>query len=140
MSRKGRRVSFSPDVNEKPVIFLKHGGGGGGIRVAGTRKRSVAGIWSSFRVYKESGYSAMRFLCRLRTKVVRAIGVVSSSKRRSSRKVSSSSTTSNLTRSRSVTDSVALDSHRAEALEDCIEFLNSSSSLQRTNSVSSNCC
>ncbi|XP_015897100.1 josephin-like protein [Ziziphus jujuba] len=133
MSRKGRRVSFSPDVNEKPVIFLKHGGGGGGGNRGNRKRVVVAGIWS-FRVSKDSGFSAMRFLRRLRTKVVRAISVVSMSSSRSSRKVSSS----NLTRSRSVSD--PLDSHRAEALEDCIEFLNSSSSLQRSNSVSSSCC
>ncbi|MBZ7920129.1 hypothetical protein K7X86_00720, partial [Candidatus Sulcia muelleri] len=58
---------------------------------------------------------------------------------------SSSSINSNLTRSRSLSD----DSHRAQALEDCILFLNSSSSsssssssfsssLKRTNSVSCN--
>lgn len=29
-----------------------------------------------------------------------------------------------------------LDSHRAEAIDDCIEFINSSSSLPRSNSTS----
>jgi hypothetical protein len=52
--------------------------------------------------------------------------------RKSSRKVTSSS----LPRSRSLAE--AVDSQRAEAIEDCIEFLNSSSSLQRSNSVSTN--
>ncbi|GFZ01627.1 hypothetical protein Acr_15g0002360 [Actinidia rufa] len=31
-----------------------------------------------------------------------------------------------------------IDSHRAEAINDCIEFINSSSSLQRSNSVATN--
>ncbi|KAF5744527.1 josephin-like protein [Tripterygium wilfordii] len=32
-----------------------------------------------------------------------------------------------------------VDSHRAEAIEDCIEFINSTSSLCRSNSVNANC-
>ncbi|XP_047324801.1 uncharacterized protein LOC124928605 [Impatiens glandulifera] len=59
--------------------------------------------------------------------VAKALRFVSNGKR-SSRKVSS--TEGNLARSRSYVDHAAaiIDSHRAEALEDCIEFLNSSSS------------
>ncbi|GFY93190.1 hypothetical protein Acr_08g0015860 [Actinidia rufa] len=85
-----KRVSFSPDVNEKPPTF--RGSGTKGARIA-------------------------RAMCFVST-------------RRSSRKVSSSS----LMRSRSCAETI--DSHRAEAIEDCIEFLYSSSSLQRSNSVS----
>lgn len=127
MSRKAsKRVSFSPDVNDKPTFFLKHGGGN---RVMGSRRR-VIGIWS-FRVPKDPGFSPVKFLCRLQAKVVRAIRLISMRRRSSSsRKVSA------LARSRSVSDPI--DSHRAEAIEDCIEFLNSSSSLQRSNSVSTN--
>ncbi|KAG2690807.1 hypothetical protein I3760_09G206800 [Carya illinoinensis] len=129
MSRNAsKRVSFSPDVNDKPSIFPKHGGG---TRVAGGRKR-VIGIWT-FRLPKDSsGFSTVDFLQRLQVKVVRAIRFMSM-RRRSSRKVSSS-----LVRSRSVSDPI--DSHRAEAIEDCIEFLNSSSCLQRSNSVSAGSC
>ncbi|KAB1224311.1 hypothetical protein CJ030_MR2G000188 [Morella rubra] len=129
MSRRAnKRVSFSPDVNDKPNVLHKHGGG---TRVAGGRKR-VIGIWI-FRLPKgSSGFSPVKFLQRLRAKVVRAIRLVSM-RRRSSRKVSSS-----LVRSRSVSEPI--DSHQAEAIEDCIEFLNSSSSLQRSNSVSTSSC
>ncbi|KAK7855012.1 hypothetical protein CFP56_030173 [Quercus suber] len=129
MSRKAsKRVSFSPDVNDKPAIFLKHGGG---TRVAGSRKR-VIGIWSFSRLPKDSEFSPVKFLERLQAKVVGTIRLMSL-RRSSSRKVSSS-----LVRSRSVSDPI--DSHRAEAIEDCIEFLNSSSSLPRSNSVSSRSC
>jgi hypothetical protein len=130
MSRKAsKRVSFSPDVNDKPTMFLKHGGG---TRVSGGRKR-VIGIWT-FRLQKESELiSPVKFLQSLRAKVVRAIRFISV-RRRSSRKVSSS-----LVRSRSVSDPI-IDSHRAEAIEDCIEFLNSSSSLPRSNSASTSSC
>ncbi|KAE8099249.1 hypothetical protein FH972_017246 [Carpinus fangiana] len=130
MSRKAsKRVSFSPDVNDKPTMFLKHGGG---TRVSGGRKR-VIGIWT-FRLPKESELiSPVKFLQSLRAKVVTAIRFISM-RRRSSRKVSSS-----LVRSRSVSDPI-IDSHRAEAIEDCIEFLNSSSSLPRSNSASTSSC
>ncbi|GMY25457.1 josephin-like protein [Fagus crenata] len=128
MSRKAsKRVSFSPDVNDKPTIFLKHGGG---TRVAGGRKR-VIGVWS-FRLPKDSEFSPVKFLQRLQAKVVGAIRFMSI-RRRPSRKVSSS-----LPRSHSVSD--PMDSHRAEAIEDCIEFLNSSSTLPRSNSVSASSC
>lgn len=118
MSRKAsKRVSFSPDVNDKPTVVLKHSGGDGG-----------AGIWS-FGLSRDTRYLPVRFLQSLKARVSEAIRFVST--RKSSRKVSSAST---FTRSRSVSDS--MDSHRAEAIEDCIEFLNHSSSLSRSNSVS----
>lgn len=129
MSRQAsKRVSFSPDVyDNKPIMYLKQGGG---TRVGGTRSRAT-GIWA-FRLLKDPKplSAPVRFLRGLRAKVAR----VMSARKRSSRKVSSS----NLTRSRSVSDPI--ESHRAEALEDCIEFLNSASSLQRSNSVTSNSC
>ncbi|KAK9289872.1 hypothetical protein L1049_008033 [Liquidambar formosana] len=129
MSRKAsKRVSFSPDVNDRPKIFFKHSSG---VKLAGNRKR-VARI-CSFRIPKGSEFSPARFLWRLGAKVARALRFVSM-RRRSSRKVCSSS----LARSRSYADPI--DSHRAEAIEDCIEFLNSSSSLPRSNSVPANCC
>ncbi|KAL9374307.1 hypothetical protein Peur_033927 [Populus x canadensis] len=127
MSRKAsKRLSFSPDENDKPTIFLKHGSG---TRVGGNRKK-IAGIFS-FRLPRTSKFSPARLLRRLGAKVARALRFVSMG-RKSSRKVTSSS----LPRSRSLAE--AVDSQRAEAIEDCIEFLNSSSSLQRSNSVSTN--
>ncbi|RYR15913.1 hypothetical protein Ahy_B04g072866 [Arachis hypogaea] len=71
----------------------------------------------------------VRFLIQIGTKVASAIRDVSM-RRRSSRKVSSSSSSSTLVRSYSVSDHTT-DSHRAEAVEDCIEFLHSSSTRER---------
>ncbi|XP_054785117.1 uncharacterized protein LOC129291663 [Prosopis cineraria] len=101
MSRKSKRVCFSPEVNEQSTVFLKHGGDGARL-------------------------SPVSFLLRLGEKVVAGAMKVVSMKRRSSRKVSSST----MVRSRSLSAGSS-DSHRAEAVEDCIEFLHSSSSRER---------
>ncbi|KAI3732347.1 hypothetical protein L1987_63551 [Smallanthus sonchifolius] len=105
-----------------PLYFNKHGG---------DTPEPMIRIWA-FRSQKTSGFSAMRFLGRIKAKFARALGFVSSS--RSS--TSSSSCNCTLKRSRSYVE--ALDSHRAQAIEDCIQFLNSSSSssFQRSKSVS----
>ncbi|TQD87781.1 hypothetical protein C1H46_026633 [Malus baccata] len=123
------RVSFSPDVNDKPILYLKQAGGIGGTRVGGSRSR-VTGIWTS-RLHKNTQVfsTPIKLLRTLRAKVATAVCILSARKR-TSRKVSSSN---HLIRSRSVSD--PMESHRVEALEDCIEFLNSAASLQRTNSV-----
>lgn len=70
------------------------------------------------------------FLRRIAEKMAKTLSLVTI--KRSSRKVSSSAT---LARSRSCVDTT-LDTHRAEAVSDCIEFLNSSSVLRKCNSVS----
>ncbi|KAF9680020.1 hypothetical protein SADUNF_Sadunf06G0076700 [Salix dunnii] len=126
MSRKAsKRVSFSPDVNDKPTIFLKNGSG---TRGGGNRKK-IAGTLA-FRLPRTSKFSPARLLRGLSAKVARALRFVSM-RRESSRAV----TPSSLPRSRSLAE--AVDSQRAEAIEDCIVFLNSSSSLRRSSSVSS---
>ncbi|KAI3447764.1 hypothetical protein Pfo_004429 [Paulownia fortunei] len=117
-----RRVSFSPE----PTIYPKHGGP---IKVGGNKKRVMLKIWI-FKLPKGSRFSLGSFFRNIGAKVVGALPLVST-RRRCSGKVSSAS----LARSRSYAET--LDSQRAEAIEDCIEFLNSSSSLQRSNSVSS---
>ncbi|KAK7327892.1 hypothetical protein VNO77_21985 [Canavalia gladiata] len=114
MLRKSKRVCFSPDINEKPTMFLKHGG----------RKRMI-GTWTFSRLPKDPILSPVRFLLRLGAKVASSFSVVSIG-RRSSRKVSSST----LVRSRSLSDPND-SSYRAKAVEDCIEFLHSSSSRER---------
>lgn len=118
MLRKSKRVSFSPDINEKPTMFLKHGCG----KVLGNRKR-VIGVWT-FRYSRGTFLSPVRYLLRVGGKVASSIRVVCL-RRKSSRKVSSST----LVRSRSVSD-LTDDSHRAKAVEDCIQFLHSSSSRE----------
>ncbi|RAL39276.1 hypothetical protein DM860_002809 [Cuscuta australis] len=103
----------------------------------------------------EFSVSAVRFLKQVGANVARLVS--SSEQKRCSRKASSSSggSSSQLGRSRSYAESSSssaaaiVESHlRAEAIEDCIEFLNSSSSssssssyysLHRSSSVSSSC-
>ncbi|OVA17653.1 hypothetical protein BVC80_1835g21 [Macleaya cordata] len=144
-SKACKRVNFSPDINEKPTISLKNNYYC--TRIAGNRKTvSAGGGISSFRLPSKtsSGFSPMNFLRRLSAKMVRALRMVSSRRRRTSPKVSSSSSSnnySNLERSRSYAahhhhHHHVADSHRSEAIEDCIQFINSSSSFQRSNSVS----
>nr|GLL24329.1 josephin-like protein [Ipomoea trifida]GMC79104.1 josephin-like protein [Ipomoea batatas]GME15425.1 josephin-like protein [Ipomoea batatas] len=116
MSRKmSKRVSFSPEgYHEKPETNLNR-----------TKKVSQE---------SSSEFSPVRFLKHIGANMARLVS--SSDRKRSSRKVSSSAS---LGRSRSYAER-SIDSQRAEAIEDCIEFLNSSSSLHRSSSVSSSCC
>ncbi|TYI18813.1 hypothetical protein ES332_A07G119200v1 [Gossypium tomentosum] len=79
---------------------------------------------------KTSKFSPVRFLKHLGGKLARGLHVVSM-KIRPSPKVSSSS-------GRSKPFLTTVDSHRTAAIEDCIEFINSSASLPRSNSVSAN--
>ncbi|KVH94880.1 hypothetical protein Ccrd_003055 [Cynara cardunculus var. scolymus] len=141
-----RRVSFSPDVDgmpspPPPVHFTKHGGD----RTNTTEPMIRILTFRPPKTSSSGGFSAMRFLGRIRAKFAKALGFVSSSSRKvsssSSSTTSSSSYSCTLERSRSYVE--ALDSHRAQAIEDCIQFLNSnsssssSSSFQRSKSLSS---
>ncbi|KAF6153523.1 hypothetical protein GIB67_027390 [Kingdonia uniflora] len=131
MSRKAsncKRVMFSPDMNENPsVVYLKHGSAKKG---SGNKRRvdRASNLWPQ----KNSGFSPVKLLRRLSAKVARVIRLVSLRKRKSSTKVTSSS----LARSRSYVG--ASDSHLTEDIEDCIQFINSSS-LPRSSSVSTSC-
>ncbi|EEF31037.1 conserved hypothetical protein [Ricinus communis] len=78
--KSSKRVSFSPDVHEKPTIFLKHGGG----TRAGVNRKRVAGIFT-FRLPRSSKFSPGRLLSRFSAKVVRVLRFVST-RRKSSRK------------------------------------------------------
>lgn len=145
MSRNSmKKVAFSPEADEDKQktgqgIYRKQGYGGVGTKIGGNKKR-VPVILGIRIAKKGSGFpsssssspaAAIRFLKRIGTKVAMALRFMSSRKK-SSRKVSSAS----LARSRSYAETLH-DSQRAEAIEDCIEFLNSSSSLQRSNSLAS---
>ncbi|KAK4359319.1 hypothetical protein RND71_021548 [Anisodus tanguticus] len=123
-----RRVSFSPDhhVHDQNNFYFK-------------KKPSLSNLNSS-RLQKSSSseFSVASFLKNIGSKVASALNFLSNSNRkRSSRKISSSAS---LARSRSYAETLIHDSQRAEAIEDCIEFLNSSSSLHRSSSVSSTTC
>ncbi|RAL52163.1 hypothetical protein DM860_017300 [Cuscuta australis] len=87
------------------------------------KSSSLTSIWKAAKFVKQLGGKVSKAFSRPKGK-------------RSSRKISSVS----FARSRSYTAEtlLAADSQRAEAIEDCIEFLNScSSSLPRSSSVSS---
>ncbi|KAL4332044.1 hypothetical protein GQ457_07G042250 [Hibiscus cannabinus] len=80
---------------------------------------------------RTSEFLPVRFLKHLGGKAAKGLHVVSM-RIRPSPKVSSSS--SSLGRSKPIV--TPADSHRTAAIEDCIEFINSSASLPRSNSVS----
>ncbi|CAN1142346.1 hypothetical protein LINPERPRIM_LOCUS25975 [Linum perenne] len=134
MSRKSsKRVSFfTPDSTEKPTtIFLKHS-----PTTTHRKKIAVVGIFT-FRIHPVRIWRftpSCRLFRRLGAKLARALRFFSLPRRRRRR----GKTTSTSPPARSMT--VGEDSQRIEAIEDCIEFLNSSSSwcdsLSRSSSVS----
>ncbi|MBA0825188.1 hypothetical protein Goarm_021792 [Gossypium armourianum] len=81
-------------------------------------------------------FTAVRFLKHLGRKVAKGLHLMSMRIRASSHpKVAASSSTSSSRRSKPFVTPV--DSHRSAAIEDCIQFINSSAaSLPRSNSVS----
>uniref|UniRef100_A0A5B7BS39 Putative josephin-like protein n=1 Tax=Davidia involucrata TaxID=16924 RepID=A0A5B7BS39_DAVIN len=127
MSTRGSgRVSSRPNTDDKTTVFHKQNSGNRVSRNS-TTKRFTGNC--RLRLPRRSELSPVRFLKRLGHKVVVALHLVSKRRRSSSSpKVSSSG--------KSKPFVAPIDSHRAEAIDDCIEFINSSSSLQRSNSVS----
>ncbi|KAL0736792.1 hypothetical protein Bca4012_013002 [Brassica carinata] len=153
MSRRGsKRVSFSPDPdpeggNEEPIIYPTHNGLTSSRH---GRRRDVSGGVFSFHV--RSSPRARRLLRRIGAGVAKtlrfmSLGRKSSSSSSNTKSTPCTSSTSSLScsssssiylaKSKSVNES---ESHRAEAIEDCIEFLHSSSSLSRSNSISAWSC
>ncbi|CAH8334490.1 unnamed protein product [Eruca vesicaria subsp. sativa] len=140
MSRRGsKRVSFSPDPeggNEEPV-YPTHNG----------RRRAVGG--GVFRFHVRSSPTARRLLRRIGAGVAKTMRFMSLGRKSSSGSSNTTSTPSTSSLSCSSSSSIYLvksksvnesESHRAEAIEDCIEFLHSSSSLSRSNSISAWSC
>lgn len=121
-----RRVNFSPDYVHDQNF---------------KKKPPSSSTWNSSLQKSSSSSYVASFVKKIGTKVAIALNFLSNSNRkRSSCKVSSSSSSS-LIRSRSYAETLIDDSQRAQAIEDCIEFLNSSSSsLHRSSSVSSTTC
>uniref|UniRef100_A0A9I9CGL4 Josephin-like protein n=1 Tax=Cucumis melo TaxID=3656 RepID=A0A9I9CGL4_CUCME len=111
----GRRVSFSSDQSAA-----------GKSR---NRKRPIIVFWV-FRLPKSGRFSPEKFLRRLGAKMAKVLRYVSLRKRSTSSNNSSSlknNGSSKFNRSHSVSDSME-ESHRAEAVKDCIKFFNSSNS------------
>ncbi|XP_073275499.1 uncharacterized protein [Primulina huaijiensis] len=115
-----RRVSLSP----APTIYPNHGGSGVATGKSRENKKGSLKMWT----FNRSRFSPARLMRQIGTKVEVALWFVTSS-----RKVSSAT----FAKSRSYAEK--LDCQQAEAIEDCIDFFNSFSSLQRSNSVSSTC-
>ncbi|CAA7051059.1 unnamed protein product [Microthlaspi erraticum] len=126
-----KRVSFSPNPEAtNDPIFPKH---------HDRRKVVLIGI---FGFGLRSSPAARKLIRRIGARVAKTLRFMSfgrnttdktSSLLLSSSSSSSSSSSIYMKRSKSLSES---ESHRAEAIEDCIEFLKSSSSLSRSNSVS----
>lgn len=157
MSRRGsKRVSFSSDLegeNEEPIIYPTHNGLTSSRH---GRRRAVSGGVFSFHV--RSSPRARRLLRRIGAEVAKTLRFMSWGRKSSNSSSSntkatlstSSTSTSSLSLSCSSSSSMYLvksksvnesESHRAEAIEDCIEFLHSSSSsLSRSNSISAWSC
>ncbi|CAN4101837.1 unnamed protein product [Withania somnifera] len=87
----------------------------------------------SFKMPNRSQLSPIKLFKILGVKMAGVIKMMSSSKR-SCRKVTNSSEKATI--SAKPTAALNIDSHRAEAIDDCIQFINLSSSLPRSNSVS----
>lgn len=87
----------------------------------------------SFKMPNRSQLSPIKLFKQLGGKMAAVMKMVSSSKR-SCRKVTNSSERAAI--SAKPTAALNIDSHRAEAIDDCIQFINLSSSLPRSNSVS----
>ncbi|KGN54361.1 hypothetical protein Csa_017994 [Cucumis sativus] len=112
----GRRVSFSSDQAAAAKSRI--------------RKRPIIVFWV-FRLPKSARFSPEKFLRRLGAKMAKVLRYVSLRKRSTSSTNSSSLKNNNgsskFNRSHSVSDSME-ESHRAEAVKDCIQFFNSSNS------------
>ncbi|KAJ4893189.1 Uncharacterized protein Rs2_19983 [Raphanus sativus] len=125
-----KRVSFSPDqeATEEPM-FQKHH----------DRRKVVLIGFLSFGL--KTSPAGRKFIRRIRARVAKTLRSMSfrrnTTEKTSSLLLSSTSSSSSssiyMKRSKSLAES---ESHRAEDIEDCIEFLNSSFSLSRSNSVS----
>ncbi|XP_010490594.1 PREDICTED: josephin-like protein [Camelina sativa] len=146
MSRRGsKRVSFSPEseeANDEP-IFPTHTGLSSSRH---GRRRVVVGILS-FGV--SSSPAARRLLRRIGAGVGKTFRFVSFGKKSNNTKTTLSSSSFSCSSSSYSSSSIYLakskslnesESHRAEAIEDCIEFLNSCSSMSRSNSISTWSC
>ncbi|KFK38289.1 hypothetical protein AALP_AA3G094900 [Arabis alpina] len=140
MSRRAcKRVSFSPnpEATEEP-IFPKHDG----LNSSHHCRRRVV-LVGIFSFGLRSSPTARKLIQRIGARVAKTLRFISFRRNTTTKKTSSfllpssssssSSSSIYMKRSRSLAES---ESHRAEAIEDCIEFLNSSSSLSRSNSVS----
>ncbi|CAH8383885.1 unnamed protein product [Eruca vesicaria subsp. sativa] len=104
----------------------------------GPNSSKIPGCTTScgFRLPRKTEATAARLITHLGCKFAKGLRLVVMRKKRKSppSKVSSSSSSSG--RSQPSVMPISNDSHRSEAIEECIEFINSSSSFTRSNSTS----
>ncbi|MQL94858.1 hypothetical protein Taro_027522 [Colocasia esculenta] len=116
MSRSGsRRVLFSPDINEKPTVLLRSGTVG--RSAAADRKRVPSS--SAYGLCRRAGYLPVRLFRYVGGNVVRALRFMSCRGGSASAKVTPRTFPRRF--------SPPQESHHAEAIEDCIKFINSTS-------------
>ncbi|XP_030503068.2 uncharacterized protein LOC115718429 [Cannabis sativa] len=84
---------------------------------------------------QSSFLAPFRLLKHFAGEVARVLCMVSGTRRKSSSSSSSSTSRKNSSSARSKPFVAPLDSHRMEAIEDCIQFINSSCTLSRSNST-----
>ncbi|KAJ4725623.1 putative JOSEPHIN-like protein [Melia azedarach] len=120
-TRESNQVSCIPSIKKDKINKRNC------INRVAVNKRSAGGC--GIRLPKRSEVSPTRFFKHVSSKMARGL-CFTYFKKTSSPAVSSSG--------RSKPSVIPVDSHRSEAIEDCIEFINSSSSLPRSNSVSTN--
>lgn len=119
------RVGFKQETDDKTTRTFykqnsrKRADGNCGTRFSGTCR---------LRLPKRSELSPLKYFKHISDKVAAVLRLVSTGAGASPKDISSSGRAKPLV--------APIDSHRAEAIDDCIEFINTSSSLQRSNSVS----
>ncbi|KAE8688698.1 hypothetical protein F3Y22_tig00110956pilonHSYRG00036 [Hibiscus syriacus] len=99
--------------------------------IMGAGKVTVTRSCGGYMRFRTSEFLPVRFLKHLGGKAAKGLHVLSM-RIRPSPKISSSYSS----RGRSKPTVTPADSHRNAAIEDCIDFINSSASLHRSNSVS----
>lgn len=115
MLRKGsKRVNFSPDIYEKPMISFMYNSDVGSMTPRNERLIGGRGFGSR----GNGASSPMRFLCRVGSNVVNVFRRFSKTRR----KASARGCTLEVAPRRY---SAAGDHYRSEAIDDCIEFINS---------------
>ncbi|KAF3439551.1 hypothetical protein FNV43_RR17829 [Rhamnella rubrinervis] len=120
-TRADTQMSSRDYIKGKEFIYRKQGSDNG----VGRSKKIFGNF--AFQCSRGPGLSPMKLMKNLAGKVGRALCMLPTSKRHSRNDYSLSG--------KSKPFVAPVDSQRIEAMEDCIEFINSSSSLSRSNST-----
>ncbi|OIT19441.1 PREDICTED: josephin-like protein [Nicotiana attenuata] len=129
---EGACVNLDMTKNAKTSMFHKQNST---KSVDGTTNKAKGTTTTcSFKMPSRSELSPIKLFKHIGGKMAAVVKMMSSKgSRRSCRKVTNSSEKTAISKSLVIPN---IDSHRAEAIDDCIQFINMSSSLPRSNSVS----